>query len=646
METKENHENNSLYFSEGMVIDIEEGWRKLISRQFGGNPGRAFGELIQNLLDSYPSHTAWKDRRGDITSKGKTISITDYGEGLSRERLKLISRLGGTDKQDDTEKIGQFGIGFFSIFNPKLGTEQVKVTTMCEGSAVELLFKVEDPEKRPLISTKILEGEISFSTKIEVVFNKKDSVEKCLKYAEKALRYYPCYVRVNGDDYLSVWSTANESGAYIFREGSCHGILMPGSYSDCMKLLCKYEYITDSTFGVLATGGHDTQWDLRDYYKGELPVLPNLKVIINCNDLILTISRDSFFLGQAYERMIQKLSKHLLLYLDLHIHSETDPEIILANQYTLRKRIKAYIKKKIKDPESLRNEEDIVLKKLAEAKVYNLIGHKDMFSLWDIYTKKSPDKPLFFSPGQNNLHWLGGAFKHDFTVIPKRVSLWNGAPNFYDELFDEIFEDTVNLDTITYDTKKIKELVKRNIVDKSALSPNCKFIGQRKLTQLEKIFIEEMDKLLENNALKRVISQNILLPIKNIKTAFFELDQENKIISAGLFNKSGKALNEFSNITEEKDETRSQHIVKPLDLTLGIRRDHPVVVYLLQSQDVHRVYYTLTFLAHELSLCQKLLIPYSSFYHMVRERLSADMRKALIENLVAEGQPQNDSKAA
>ena len=61
----------------GMEIDLDEGWRKLISRQFGGSPGRGFNELIQNLLDSYASETPWAERRGEITTGDKKISIKD-----------------------------------------------------------------------------------------------------------------------------------------------------------------------------------------------------------------------------------------------------------------------------------------------------------------------------------------------------------------------------------------------------------------------------------------------------------------------------------------------------------------------------------------------------------------------------------------
>lgn len=85
--------------SNGLAIDRDEAWRKLISHQFGGRPGRGFAELIQNAIDSYPSATPMEDRKGEIKSDSYKISITDYGEGLTRKRIELLCTLGGTDKR-------------------------------------------------------------------------------------------------------------------------------------------------------------------------------------------------------------------------------------------------------------------------------------------------------------------------------------------------------------------------------------------------------------------------------------------------------------------------------------------------------------------------------------------------------------------
>ena len=68
---------------DGLVVDMDEGWPKLVSRQFGGDPGRAFQELIQNLLDSYPRNTP--GRREEERSKlpKRAFPSPIMGKGLA-----------------------------------------------------------------------------------------------------------------------------------------------------------------------------------------------------------------------------------------------------------------------------------------------------------------------------------------------------------------------------------------------------------------------------------------------------------------------------------------------------------------------------------------------------------------------------------
>ena len=115
----------------GIEVDLDEGWKKIISRQFGNDDsGRAFGELCQNAFDSYQADTKAENRLLKIESNKRSISIIDFGDdGMNMDRLKHLVTIGGTDKANDSSKIGKFGIGFFSIFNPSLGTKKVIVTT-------------------------------------------------------------------------------------------------------------------------------------------------------------------------------------------------------------------------------------------------------------------------------------------------------------------------------------------------------------------------------------------------------------------------------------------------------------------------------------------------------------------------------------
>lgn len=70
------------------------------------------------------------------------------------------------------------------------------------------------------------------------------------------------------------------------------------------------------------------------------------------------------------------------------------------------------------------------------------------------------------------------------------------------------------------------------------------------------------------------------------------------------------------------------------EILIGLNLDHPFIYYLIVSKNTYRSYYALTYLSHELALCQKMLVPYSPFYHLVKEKLAQDMRKVLMNNLL------------
>ena len=631
---------DTIKLRDGMVIDLDEGWRKLISSQFGGNPGRGFSELIQNMLDSYDASVPWQEREGEITSEATTISITDYGEGMSRARLKLLTTLGGTDKDDDPNKIGKFGIGFVSIFNPRLGTKAVRVRTCCEGHGVELFFKVEDSDKRPAISTKIHDQTFPFSTRIDVMFDNALAVSKCLSEAGRCLHYYPCRVSINGDLFQSVWQEAKKKGAYFFKDGSCDGFLLKSEsfYKPMPRitLLCKYEHVMDSRISSLVNGGHDMKYDLRDYEKKKIPYLPDYDILINCNDLFLTISRDGFFMNMFFDEMVEVIRKVLMQKLH-EVLGKENQQIILANQYILKDMIGDYLKKQATfgkgSPEL--GEESVLIKKLAEAKLYRIKGKRKAYSLKDIHNRLSHDLPMFYSPEKKNTRWLSGNFKHDFIVLPPTCDAAGGSPDFYDALFTKIFKDCVNLDTITQEHLKIKTLVEREIVDKSSLSPKSKFIGQKKLSLKEKEMLDSINEILGNPFVKSVIEKNIQMNISKLRSVFFDVNEKGAYISTGLFTENEKALDSITiNNIETVDDQGTPVLEKSGTIYLGIRRKHHFIELMLACNNPYKVYYTLTYLAHELALCQKHLVPYSPFYNLVKEKLAADMRRALIRQLV------------
>lgn len=617
---------DTIVLKNGLQVDVNEGWRKIISSQFGGNPGRAFSELIQNLIDSYETAVPWPKRKGEIETTRDSISITDYGSGLNREKLRLITTLGGTDKADDPAKIGTFGVGFFSMFNPKLHTQSVEITTRCEGEVVLLRFIVENPDAPPRLEAESKKTAIPYSTRILVKFAGSDAVDSCLHAAGKALKYYPCRIKVNGKPFVSVWENAEKNGAFMFKKSYIEGFIEPERYWDNVSVLCKYELILNLSLEALSTGGHNMRYNLDDLHLSRLPWVPNIHICLNCNQLNVTISRDSFYLNWVWDRAKAELAEVLMDYLNGMIDTKSDPSLILANQYILRDKLEPLLNggdSTVAEP---------VLEKLLQAKVYRISGERGLSSLRDLKGRLSPGLPLFYTPTQRNLRWLGGNFKHDFIVLPDRCEKGGGAPEFYDRLFAALFNDVVNLDAINSNHERLKELVEAGVVAAEALSPTCKIVGERHLNEEQGAFLDEVAAVLQDAGVHKAIEENLNLSIRSIRPVFIHIEDGNAYISAGIFDSEGIPLTDRI-LTNLSSDDRPQAVAESRDLLLGLSLDHPFIQYLSECDNAQRAYYSLTYVSHELALSQRMLVPYSPFYHLVKEKLAASMRRALIDEI-------------
>ncbi len=624
----------SFILPNGMEIDLNDAWRKLISSQFTGSAGRGFRELIQNFLDSYTSSTPWDERKGVIKSGKKWISITDYGEGMGRERLELLLTLGGTDKSQNKNKIGTFGIGFFSIFNPKLTTRKVIVTTLCEDQVVEMVFMVNKPEERPEIKCRILDKKISYSTCIKIVFSNQHPVELCLNHAERCLQYYPCKVSINGKPHSSVWQQATAANARMFSSKSCDGFLWDHGCNGHLNLLCKYEYLMPISVNSLITGGHSMKYNLHDYRRRSMPYLNSVSGTVNSNRLNVTISRDSFRMDYAYSSLVTGLAEAMGEELVDQLEQGWDKGLVIANQFVLCAELKKYITGLLNKDED--QEENKLFFLLAKYKVYRINGHRELYSLLELAVKKSADLPLFYSPCQTNLRWLGGNFSHDFIVLPPQCGTGNGAPDLYDMIFKTIFTNVVNLDTIRDHNDRLQQLVESGIVDKETLSPRIRFHGERELTPKEYKLLNELEDFFKRPTIQNAISRNLYIPVQDIRAVFFDVQDQKAVIATGLFDGEGKALSETShcNLEPLDDEENPTTKNNRKTICLGLHRNNELIRTIIDNRDPHRLYFALPILAHELALCQKLLVPYSPGYHLIKERLAGDMRRALMEDLL------------
>ena len=548
--------------------------------------------------------------------------------------MRLLLTLGGTDKGDHPEKLGAFGIGFFSIFNPRLGTKAVAVTTRCEGHMVEILFAVHQPEMRPAISSRVLGDTAPFSTRVKVEFNNRPAVEACLDQAAQSLHFYPCRVTIDGRLFQSIWETARQEGAQMFEDSGCSGFIEEYVLYRNIRILCKYERIMEVPLGPLLAGAGIPKGDLRDYASKDMPCLFEKAITINSNRLNLVISRDSFYVDYAYDEMLDAMRRVLIGQLLKELDKGMNVELILANQYIFWKGIKQRLQQASgSHGAQTRRDDEKVFDRLASEKLYRLKDREVLFSIKEIWDMRDEGLPVFFSPLRLNLNWAGGRFKHRFIVLPPVCRVRGWAPDFYERIFSGLFGDGVNLDRIHLDQDKIRDLIKRGIVDERAVSPKCRVIGERRISSQERSFLEEIGNILNLEEIRRVIQTHLHIQASRIEPVLFEVNEESGTIATGFFDGKGKALGRSPRTNFERSDTEAEPPGGD-GILLGLEKDHPHLRRLMQSEDPNRAYFALLFLAHEVVNCQKLLVPNSPFYHVVKEKLAADMRRALMGTLL------------
>ena len=616
----------------GFDFDLKESFKKLSTSQFGGHPSRGFCELVQNAIDSYGEQLPMQKRDIDLTFTNNSITVRDYGEGMSRERLALITTLGGTDKTGSVSKIGQFGIGFFAIFNPALNTRKVEIRTVCEQKMVDLSFEIDPavPLDLPSISSSVVHGgKGTCGTSITVTFGSKENVTECLNAARHFLKYLPCNATINKEPFTeSVWHDATRENTVVFKDADVHGFVRLVEFGTYTTVLSRYERVLHLSLGSLVSECTNSWGDLRDYRIQNFPYIPAVQTVVNSNSLKVTVSRDSISMDKSFHRMIISMRaahRELLLLL---LDSDNSNELVIANQFTHASLIRDYLNQKL----GYASDNGYKLAEhLALAKVYRISGREELVSLKDIFEERTSSKPVYFSPSGNFVNWLGGAFDHDFVVVPLSENCTFYVDGFYSFLFADVFGDTVNLDTIQNDRNKLASLVKRGLVDAALLSPVCKHISRRKLSENEKLFLKEVNDLISEPSIINSISQSLCMNIDSIQAGFFEISNQTLTIATGLFEENGKV---FDNIrSNDQQQIRKSGVLK-----LGLMRTHPVVKHLINNNDPDRVYYAMVFLAHELVRCQQRLAPYSAYKRWVMSALMKNMRRAMI-NLMLEQMP-------
>jgi hypothetical protein len=420
-----------------------------------------------------------------------------------------------------------------------------------------------------------------------------------------------------------------------FEEKGCMGLIRKSKTWLNLNLLCKYELVTNTSLAGFITGCRNMKYNLEDFNNNSTPYISDVEVLFNVDNLRLTISRDNYYLDRVYAEAKNLLNRKLRYFLYLELLNNRNVMVAIANQYIFRYEIKDYIDNP-EDNEKYDKEENKLIKLLAEIPAYHINGRPGLYSLARMRKMLRPGLPLYYSPERTNLRWLGGTYKHDFVVIPEECRILSGAPRLFDSVFEAVYQDIVNLDFIMGNSKKIQDLVARGLVKKSALSPVCKILGSREISDKQSKLLEDLHQILQNEEIAKMIGKNLQISINSIKPIFFSFRDEGAYLSTGLFDMKGKPINEefLSNIICPAHDKNVRKITHKVDILLGLNLEHPFIYYLIECKNPQRGYYALTYLSHELALCQKMLVPYSPFYHLVKENLAQDMRKVLMKNLI------------
>ena len=409
-------------------------------------------------------------------------------------------------------------------------------------------------------------------------------------------------------------------------------------------MFCKYEYISKYYISYFMAGATKPYDSLADYAYKDTPYIPGLNIVVNSNDLNVTISRDRFYCDNAFDKLVSAVNQALLEYLADYLSEITDWPIIMANIYSLKRKVAAFLNHP--DDFDPKDSGTRALCKLTRSQVFRVAERRELFSLQDIKNKRTPEWPLYYSPRQENIRWLGSRFKHDFVLTPYDFTLEGGLRDFYHEIFTAIFTDTIDLDRIQRDTAKLNDLVKRGIVDPESLSPKVEFADKMALTKQQKELQADINKLLYSDKIREVLTDSFDMKINHIRTAYFDVADGGMYISTGLFDSNGKPLSDLymSNfIGGGEDEKVQKKRPQRRNILLGLNIRHPLIAYLCTCKDPNRAAYSLTYVVNQLAMCQRSLVPYSGFHQLNKAKLTKEMRSALLNQITGKEDEDRDT---
>ncbi len=603
------------------TVDAVKGYRKLASRMFANDVGRAFEELVSNAVDAYPPDLDREKVRVELAFGEKCASVTDWGEGMSLERVRCLLTLGGTDKGFSGDRIGRFGVGFFSLFDPDLQTAKVRVTTRCEDRQAEITFTVGDPAVPPAIEARALDEPLPYATRIEVTFRSARSPDVCKRWIEGKAGFYPYDITINNRKPLSIWKRGKHTR--LFDTGYIKGRIYSAVKTE-VRILCRYNYLRTLIPDQIADeceseGGIDFL---------EMPKLPELCVDLNCNHLNVILSRNSFPWDAAACRMAKELSS-LLRGCLLRRLSEENPRLqvrhslVYANQYVFRRRL-GRLARDIRGGRYVSDAASVECR-LFEERLFTLEGKRGLFSLMDMCKLKTSGLPLFYCAEMHSVNWLNRRYRHDFVLVLSKYRPQGMPSDYVAKVFQAVFGGfQVDLDLIGRNPEWIRKLVEDGIIKAEDLASDLRLNSRPPSDPEEQRLLEELSAWLRRESVARVLRSNFQFRVQDVDLGLFEAKGRDANVLAAFFDHEDKLL-----VRPPKE------IDAEARLKIGLNAGNPLFQSLKWSRESNRAYYMLGLIVHELTMTQR-LVPHSCKFYYVKHNVETELMVALQAELMGE----------
>lgn len=286
------------------TVDVKNALDLLKDYQFQ-DPHEAWRELVTNSIDSDASRI---DVRVFKYGGKLNVEVKDDGCGISEKNITDLLTIGKSGKKG-LEKIGRFGLGFYSLFNEDLYPQNVFLETASADERFTLLF---DKDANPDVRRG---GRLDKGTR--VIFTARDSIFSYTDYAREVrdmiteyCQYSKTPIIVQGHQINKPLEIPHALIERKFDSGGIEGVvgLLPALYDRYVSVMAHRIVVSDpKPFNI-----------------------PGVGYMVSSDSLDLVFSRNELIQDDAYQMMkniVRSESKKLLDDATTQYNRNLDPRL-------------------------------------------------------------------------------------------------------------------------------------------------------------------------------------------------------------------------------------------------------------------------------------------------------------------------------